>query len=47
MSVGHPKSHAANNMDSFQRILSNDEIRMNSERTSASKKVSEMLNEMF
>lgn len=32
-------------MDNFQRILSNDEIRMTSERSSASKKVS--LNELF
>ena len=42
MSVGKTKAHASN-MDNFQRILSNDEIRMNSERSSASKKVSEIL----
>ncbi|XP_068698548.1 testin-like isoform X1 [Montipora foliosa] len=38
MSVRQGKSHAGKNMDSFQRILGNDEIKMNSERSSASKK---------
>ena len=40
MNVGHTKPRVVDNMDNFQRFLSNDEIKMSSERTSASKKVS-------
>ena len=47
MNARQTKTHAADNMDRFQRILSNDEIRMSSERTSASKKVSDCLLEMY
>ena len=41
MNVGHSKPRAADNMDNFQRFLSNDEIKMSSERSSASKKVNQ------
>lgn len=40
MNVGHTKPRVVDNMDNFQRFLSNDEIKMSSERSSASKKVS-------
>ena len=41
MNAGRSRTRTAENMDNFQRFLSTDEIKMGSERSSASKKVRE------
>lgn len=47
MNAGRSRTRTAENMDNFHRFLSTDEIKMGSERSSASKKVRETLSNHF
>ena len=47
MNAGRSRTRTTENMDNFHRFLSTDEIKMGSERSSASKKVRETLSNHF